>query len=74
MATGAESCTVFLVETGKNAHIIQIEYFTEPDESIEAFNTRKEKINWLMLDELAQHQISLAAANNRLTVQMQTSL
>jgi hypothetical protein len=39
---------------------------------IEAFNAGREKINWLILDELAQHQITLAAANNRLTVQMQS--
>ena len=72
MATGAESCSVFLAETGKNAHIVQVEYFTTPDDSIEAFNEGKEKINWLILDELSQHQITLAAANNRLTVQMQS--
>jgi MscS family membrane protein len=72
MATGAESCTVFLADTGINAHIVQVEYFTPPNEIIEAFNAGKEKINWLILDELAQHQITLAAANNRLTVQMQS--
>jgi MscS family membrane protein len=72
MASGAESCTVFLAETGINAHIVQVEYFTPPNEIIEKVNARREKINWLILDELAQHQITLAAANNRLTVQMQS--
>jgi MscS family membrane protein len=72
MATGAESCSVFLAETGKNAHIVQVEYFTATDETIEAFNVGREKINWLILDELAQHQITLAAANNQLSIRMQS--
>ena len=70
MAAGAESCTVYLAETGKNAHIIQIEYYTTAGESIADFNAVKEKINWVILEELSQHQLVLAAANNRLTVQM----
>lgn len=71
IATGAESCSVYLAETGKNAHIIEIEYFTQPDESIAAFNAGREKINWLILDELQQLKITLAAASNRLTIQME---
>jgi MscS family membrane protein len=73
VGTGAESCTVYLAETGKNAHVVQIEYFIEPDESIADFNAGREKINWLILDELQRLKIALAAANNRLTVQMENS-
>jgi len=70
MAAGAESCAVYLSETGKNAHMIQIEYYTTAGESIADFNAVKERINWITLEELSRHQLVLAAANNRITVQM----
>ena len=69
-AAGTESCSVYLAETGKNAHIVQIEYYTNAAESISEFNAVKEKINWIILEELGQNHLALAAANNRLTVQM----
>jgi len=55
-----ENSLVYLNDTGKNAHIITIEYYTSPEQSIEAFIVLKEKINFLIIDAMNELKISLA--------------
>jgi len=55
-----ENSLVYLNDTGKNAHIITIEYYTSPEQSIEAFIALKEKINFLIIDAMNELKISLA--------------
>ena len=54
---------VYLMDTGKNAHITAIDYFTTIDQSIEAFNSLREQINLEIIDLLQKSQIELAGAN-----------
>jgi MscS family membrane protein len=55
-----ESSSVYLSETGKNAHIVTIEYYTSPEQSIEAFIALKQKINFIVIDTMNNLQISFA--------------
>lgn len=54
---------VYLMETGKNAHIISVEYFTQKDQTIEAFNQLRETINLQMVAYLETNSIEFAAAS-----------
>jgi MscS family membrane protein len=55
-----QNSVVYLSDTGKNAHIIAIEFYTSLEQSIEAFITLKEKINFLIIDTMSELKISLA--------------
>jgi len=70
LATGVDACNVFVNDTGKNAHVILVEYFSQAEESIATFNAGKEKIIFLLLESLQQRGIQLAGASNRLAVQL----
>jgi MscS family membrane protein len=59
---------VFLAETGKNAHVVIIEFFTSMDQSIEAFNQLRQQVNLEIITWLETHQLQLAAANTDVTV------
>lgn len=59
--TAIESSAVYFIETGKNAHIYTIEYFTNIDQTIEEFYENKEQINLAILALLKTMQIQLAA-------------
>ena len=63
-----ESSTVFLSDTGKNAHVITIEFFTTMAQTITEFNALREEINFAIIDLLASHNIELAAANTDVVV------
>ena len=58
-----EQSTVFLSDTGKNAHVIIAEYFTGMQQSIEEFNRLKEKLNLAVIEKMEQAGIELAASN-----------
>lgn len=62
------SSVVFLAETGKNAHVVVIEFFTDMDISIEAFNQLRQQVNLEIIGWLEQNQLQLAAANTDITV------
>lgn len=62
------STVVFLAETGKNAHVVVIEFFTSMDQSIEAFNQLRQQVNLEIISWLEEHQLQLAAANTDITV------
>ncbi|BFG70880.1 mechanosensitive ion channel family protein [Sediminibacterium sp. KACHI17] len=59
---------VFLAETGKNANVVIIEFFTSMDQSIEAFNQLRQQVNLEIITWLETHQLQLAAANTDVTV------
>ena len=63
-----ENSVVFFGETGKNAHIITVEYFTSIDQSIEDFNQLRQDVNLEIITWLEEHQMQLAASNTSVTV------
>jgi MscS family membrane protein len=67
---GIELCNMYVTDTGKNAHVILVEYFSSAEEPIAAYNKMKEDILLLLLEELQRRGIQLAAASNRLSVQL----
>ncbi len=58
-----ESSAVFLSDTGKNAHLVSIDYFTTINQSITAFNSTRETINLRIIKLLEELNIELAASN-----------
>lgn len=61
--TDIENQAVYLVDTGRNAHIITAEYFTTMQQSIEEFNALREAVNLEVIELLEKSGIELAAAN-----------
>ena len=66
---GIEKTYVYLSETGKNAHVTMVEYFTTIDQTIEDFNSLREEVNLAIIALLEKMQIELAAANTDVIVQ-----
>ncbi|CAN5838011.1 mechanosensitive ion channel family protein [soil metagenome] len=56
-----ESSTVFFSETGKNAHVITIEFFSSMQQNITEFNALREEINFAVTDLLDKNQVEFAA-------------
>ena len=63
-----EKSFVYLMDTGKNAHIVAVDYFTTISQSIEAFNLFRETINLEIIELLESLQIELAAASTDIVV------
>jgi MscS family membrane protein len=63
-----ENNTVFLSDTGKNAHIITIEYFTSMRQNVNEFNALREEINFAVIDLLNKNGVELAAANTDVVI------
>ncbi len=63
-----ESFYVFVMDTGKNAHIVAVEYYTSMPQPIEEFNTLREEINLAIIELLENSKIELAAANTDVVV------
>ncbi|MBY0480683.1 MAG: mechanosensitive ion channel family protein [Chitinophagaceae bacterium] len=58
-----ENFMVALSETGKNAHIISIDYFAGMTQNLEEFIMLREKINLSVIDMMEQTEIEFAASN-----------
>jgi MscS family membrane protein len=67
---GVELCNMYVTDTGKNAHVILVEYFSSAEDAIALYNKTKEDILLLLLEELQKRGLQLAAAGNRLIVQL----
>lgn len=65
---GIENTIVYLMDTGKNAHIVAIDYFTSMEQSIEEFNGLRESVNLSLIALLEKSGIELAAANTDVVV------
>ncbi|WP_153798167.1 mechanosensitive ion channel family protein [Foetidibacter luteolus] len=64
-----ESATVFLSDTGKNAHVITIEYYTGIQQPIAEFNALREVVNLEIIALLNKMDIELAAENTEIVLQ-----
>ncbi len=58
-----EEFTVYLQETGKNAHIVLIEFFTPMPQEIATFFALRENINLSIIKTLQELKIELASNN-----------
>jgi len=63
-----ETSTVFLSDTGKNAHVITIEVFTTMQQTVQEFNALREDINFAVIDLLKKNGVDLAAASTDVVV------
>ena len=63
-----EKSFVYLMDTGKSAHIVAVDYFTTISQSIETFNLFRETINLEIIELLESLQIELAAASTDIIV------
>ncbi len=66
--TPVESYSVYLMDTGRNAHLIAIDYFTTMKQSMDEFNAFREEINLEVIDLLSTAEISLAASSTSITI------
>lgn len=55
--------SVFLMDTGKTAHIIQVDYFANMQQSIEQFNELRQVVNLAIIEFMEKNGIELAASN-----------
>ncbi len=55
--------SIFLSDTGKNAHIITVDYFTSMSQTNDQFNAMREQINLAIISYLETAGVSLAAAS-----------
>src|SRR5258708_6643118 len=58
-----ETSTVFLSDTGKNAHIITVEYYTGMHQTLNEFIALREAVNFSVIDLLNKNNIELAGAS-----------
>jgi MscS family membrane protein len=63
-----ENFSVYVNDTGKNAHVIAIEYYTTMPQPIDEFNNLREEINLSIIALLETSKIELAAANTDVVV------
>ncbi|MES2331582.1 MAG: mechanosensitive ion channel domain-containing protein [Bacteroidota bacterium] len=63
-----ENTSVYFMDTGKNAHIVAVDYFTTMQQSIEEFNTLREAVNLEVIELLEKSGLELAAANTDVIV------
>lgn len=68
-----ESSTVFLSDTGKNAHVITVEYFTTMQQTIVEFNALREEINFAVIELLNKNGVELAAASTEILVMQKSN-
>jgi MscS family membrane protein len=66
--TDIENTIVFLMDTGKNAHIISVEYFTTMQQSLEDFNALREAVNFEVIELMEKTGVELAAANTEVVI------
>lgn len=63
-----ENKIVFLLETGRNAHVISVEYFTSILQSLQEFNLLREEVNLAIINLLESNDVELAASNTEIVV------
>jgi MscS family membrane protein len=63
-----ETSIVYLMDTGKNAHIMAVDYFTTMEQSVEEFNRLREEVNLGIIELLETSKIELAAASTDVVV------
>jgi MscS family membrane protein len=63
-----DSFQVYLHDTGKNAHIVMVEYFSSATDEHEDYLMLREKINMAFIEILEAHNIELAASSTDVVV------
>jgi len=63
-----DSFQVHLHDTGKQAHIVMVEYFSSAADEHEAYLILREKINMALIEILEAHKIELAASSTDVVV------
>lgn len=63
-----ELSSVFLSDTGKNAHLISIDYFAGMQMTIDEFNTLRESINLAIIKMMEEAGMELAAQNTDVVI------
>jgi MscS family membrane protein len=66
-----EISTVFLSDTGKNAHLISIDYFAGMQMTIDEFNSLREAINLSIIKKMEEAGLELASANMDVVISQQ---
>lgn len=64
----SENSLVYLMDTGKNAHVISIEYYTSVQQSFDEFARDKQKIILRIIELLEANQVKLAASSTDVNV------
>jgi len=63
-----ENVSVFFKETGKNAHIYEVNYFTTIDQTAADFNVLREQVNLEIISFLSANNIAPAGENAGVTI------
>lgn len=63
-----ENTMVYLMDTGRNAHVMAVDYFTTMQQSVEEFNTLREAVNLEVIELLAKKGLELAAASTDIII------
>ena len=63
-----ENASVYFKETGKNAHMYEVNYYTTMDQSLADFITLREQINLEIISFLGANKIAFAGANAGITI------
>ncbi len=64
----SQNSLVYLMDTGKNAHIISIEYYTTIEQTIETFLHNKQQVTLNLIELMEENQIKLAASSTDIRV------
>jgi MscS family membrane protein len=62
--TEIENSAVYFKETGKNAHVIEIMYFTGMSQTAIEFNALRSEINFAIIQILEEDDLPLASTTN----------
>ena len=63
-----ENTAVYLGDTGKNAHLVVVDYFTTVNQSLTEFNELKQEINLEVIELLRTNNIQLAASDTKILI------
>jgi MscS family membrane protein len=63
-----ESFSVYLQDTGKNAHVVSVDYFTVMPQEMSDFNELREAVNLAIIALLENSKLELAASNTDVKV------
>lgn len=66
--TPIENKSVFFSDTGKNAHVLTVIFFTSMDQTIDEFNGLRSEVNLEIIELLNKNNIELAAANTDIRI------
>ncbi|MGL5945779.1 MAG: mechanosensitive ion channel family protein, partial [Sediminibacterium sp.] len=63
-----QSPKVYLIDTGKNAHVISLEYFGSMDETMDQFLNQREAVYLMVISTIEENNIKLAGASTDIVI------